>query len=43
MLISFLALIALTNGIMGGIHNYVGIFLTAWNKIFGYIFGQSRG
>src|SRR3954447_5971024 len=38
MLISFLALIALTNGIMGGIHNYVKYFPQSLEQIFGYIF-----
>src|SRR5947207_5978465 len=38
MLISFLALIALTNGIMGGIHNYVKYFPQSLEQVFGYIF-----
>ena len=38
MLISFLALIALTNGIMGGIHNYVRYFPQSLEQIFGYLF-----
>ena len=38
MLISFLALIALTNGIMGGIHNYVRYFPQSLEQVFGYIF-----
>lgn len=38
MLISFLALIALTNGIMGGIHNHVRYFPYSLEQVFGYIF-----
>jgi len=38
MLISFLALIALTNGIMGGIHNHVRYFPQSLEQVFGYIF-----
>lgn len=38
MLISFLALIALTNGIMGGIHNHVRYFPHSLEQVFGYIF-----
>jgi len=43
MLISFLALIALTNGIMGGIHNWLGSHGIVWfpeslEKIFGVLF-----
>jgi concentrative nucleoside transporter, CNT family len=43
MLISFLALIALTNGIMGGIHNWLGGHGVFWfpeslEKIFGVLF-----
>ena len=38
MLISFLALIALTNGIFGGIHNHVGWFPHSLEQIFGYLF-----
>jgi concentrative nucleoside transporter, CNT family len=38
MLISFLALIALTNGILGGIHNHVDWFPQSLEKIFGVIF-----
>src|SRR5216683_1948044 len=40
MLISFLALIALTNGIMGGIHNWLGImwFPSSLQRIFGILF-----
>jgi concentrative nucleoside transporter, CNT family len=43
MLISFLALIALTNGILGGIHNWVtphgmGWFPSSLQQIFGWIF-----
>ena len=38
MLISFLALIALTNGIMGGVHNWVGWFPSSLQQIFGWAF-----
>ena len=38
MLISFLALIALVNGIFGGIHNHVGWFPQSLEQIFGVIF-----
>ncbi len=43
MLISFLALIALTNGVMGGIHNWLGSHGILWfpeslEKIFGVLF-----
>src|SRR6202048_2841448 len=38
MLISFLALIALTNGIFGGIHNHIGWFPESLEQIFGVIF-----
>src|SRR5215472_13490162 len=38
MLISFLALIALTNGIFGGIHNRAGWFPQSLEQIFGYMF-----
>src|ERR1700732_2279804 len=38
MLISFLALIALVNGIFGGIHNHVGWFPESLEQIFGVIF-----
>ena len=43
MLISFLALIALTNGVMGGIHNWLGSHGIFWfpeslEKIFGVLF-----
>ncbi|MFL6302391.1 MAG: NupC/NupG family nucleoside CNT transporter [Candidatus Sulfotelmatobacter sp.] len=38
MLISFLALIALTNGIMGGIHNHVRYFPHSLEQVFGYLF-----
>lgn len=38
MLISFLALIALTNGIMGGIHNHIRFFPHSLEQVFGYIF-----
>ena len=38
MLISFLALIALTNGIFGGIHSHAGWFPQSLEQVFGYIF-----
>jgi CNT family concentrative nucleoside transporter len=38
MLISFLALIALTNGIFGGIHAHVAWFPKSLEQIFGYLF-----
>src|ERR1035441_9695874 len=38
MLISFLALIALVNGIFGGIHHYIGWFPESLEQIFGVIF-----
>jgi concentrative nucleoside transporter, CNT family len=38
MLISFLALIALVNGIMGGIHHWIAWFPDSLEKIFGAIF-----
>src|ERR1700736_2439187 len=38
MLISFLALIALVNGIFGGIHNHIGWFPQSLEQIFGVIF-----
>src|SRR5579864_4240850 len=38
MLISFLALIALTNGIFGGIHNHIGWFPQSLEQVFGYVF-----
>src|SRR5215472_4964968 len=38
MLISFLALIALTNGIFGGIHSHAGWFPQSQEQVFGYIF-----
>src|SRR5438309_9575115 len=38
MLISFLALIALVNGIFGGIHHYVGIFPSSLQSLLGHIF-----
>ena len=38
MLISFLALIALANGIFGGIHNHVSWFPHSLEQVFGYIF-----
>jgi concentrative nucleoside transporter, CNT family len=38
MLISFLALIALTNGIFGAIHNRIGLFPQSLEQVFGYVF-----
>lgn len=38
MLISFLALIALANGIMGGIHSHLKYFPYSLEQVFGYIF-----
>src|SRR5246127_1170360 len=38
MLISFLALIALANGIFGGIHNSLGWFPQSLEQVFGYAF-----
>jgi CNT family concentrative nucleoside transporter len=38
MLISFLALIALTNGIMDGIHNHIRYFPHSLEQVFGYLF-----
>jgi concentrative nucleoside transporter, CNT family len=38
MLISFLALIALLNGIMGGIHNHVGWFPSSLESVLGALF-----
>src|SRR5207248_8633936 len=38
MLISFLALIALVNGVFGGIHRYVGIFPSSLESLLGHIF-----
>jgi CNT family concentrative nucleoside transporter len=38
MLIAFLALIAMVNGILGGIHNHVGWVPTSLEKIFGVVF-----
>jgi concentrative nucleoside transporter, CNT family len=38
MLISFLALIALVNGIMGGIHHWIAWFPQSLEKVFGAIF-----
>src|ERR1700681_1846378 len=38
MLISFLALIALVNGIFGGIHNYISWFPQSLEQVFGFIF-----
>ncbi len=38
MLISFIALIALLNGIMGGIHNHFAFFPESIQKILGFIF-----
>src|SRR5256885_9538259 len=38
MLISFLALIALINGIFGGIHHYIAIFPVSLESLLGHIF-----
>src|ERR1700731_513181 len=38
MLISFLALIALTNGIMGGVHTWLSWFPQSLEQVFGFIF-----
>src|SRR5580692_10153892 len=38
MLISFLALIALANGIFGGIHNHASWFPQSLEQVFGYVF-----
>src|SRR5690242_14778416 len=38
MLIAFLALIAMVNGILGGIHNHVGWVPASLEKIFGVVF-----
>jgi len=38
MLISFIALIYLTNGIMGGVHNYIHWFPSSLQQVFGWIF-----
>jgi CNT family concentrative nucleoside transporter len=38
MLISFLALIALINGIFGGIHNHIGFFPSSLQTLLGHIF-----
>ncbi|HEY3973567.1 MAG TPA: NupC/NupG family nucleoside CNT transporter [Candidatus Sulfotelmatobacter sp.] len=38
MLIAFLALIALADGIFGGIHNHIAWFPDSIEKIFGYVF-----
>ena len=38
MLISFLALIALTNGIFGGIHNHIALVSRKLEQVFGYLF-----
>jgi CNT family concentrative nucleoside transporter len=38
MLISFLALIALLNGVMGGVHNHIGWFPASLQQVFGWIF-----
>jgi CNT family concentrative nucleoside transporter len=38
MLIAFIALIALLNGILGGIHNHLAWFPASLEKIFGVIF-----
>jgi CNT family concentrative nucleoside transporter len=38
MLISFLALLALANAMMGGIHNHIAWFPSSFQQIFGWIF-----
>jgi CNT family concentrative nucleoside transporter len=38
MLISFLALLALANAMMGGIHNHISWFPSSFQQIFGWIF-----
>jgi len=38
MLIAFIALIALINGIMGGIHNHAGWFPARLEQVFGFVF-----
>src|SRR5260221_1552866 len=38
MLISFIALIALLNGVMGGIHNHLGFFPASIDSVLGFIF-----
>ncbi|HUK31042.1 MAG TPA: NupC/NupG family nucleoside CNT transporter [Candidatus Acidoferrum sp.] len=38
MLISFLALIALLNGILGGVHNHLAWFPSSLQQVFGWIF-----
>src|ERR1700689_3463284 len=38
MLIAFLALIALADGIMGGIHHWVGLFPESLERVFGAVF-----
>jgi CNT family concentrative nucleoside transporter len=38
MLVAFLALIALTNGIMGGIHHFLAWFPTSLQEVFGWAF-----
>ena len=38
MLISFIALLYLVNGIMGGIHNHIGWFPGSMQQVFGWIF-----
>jgi concentrative nucleoside transporter, CNT family len=38
MLISFIALIALLNGVMGSIHNHLGFFPSSINNVLGFIF-----
>ena len=38
MLISFIALIALLNGVMGGIHSHVGFFPRSVDSVLGFIF-----
>jgi CNT family concentrative nucleoside transporter len=43
MLISFLALIALVNGMMGGIHHWIAWFPDSLEKVFGAIFAPVAG
>ncbi len=38
MLISFIALLYLVNGIMGGIHNWIGWFPESLSQVFGWVF-----
>jgi CNT family concentrative nucleoside transporter len=38
MLISFLALLALANAMMGGVHNHISWFPSSFQQIFGWVF-----